>query len=195
MVSLQYTYIIVSSVLLGIFLFSLFFTVLRLHVKGAQQHLKPDCNSTWQNTWLYIKYWTVTFQQKWHFTLGKQKKPTNTVAYKPICNVPPSISSQNLVLKGLRRPTGCYASFFYCWVANYSNFGEKKEKKNKEAENSLVSLPPSHCRNFMPLISSFFNNQGLFYCCQLNGCLYVLHPVPTYCSLSLAVFCIHPFQI
>lgn len=194
MVSLQYTHIIVSSVrIIRDFHFFPIFIVLRLHVKGAQQHLKPDCNSMWQNTWLYIKYWTITFQQKWHFTLGKQKNPTkhkNCSMQTNLWCVAFYFFSKPFTQGA--SPTNWVPSFFYCWVANYSN-GRKKRKEKQRV--SLVSLPPSHCRNLMPLISSFFNNQGLFQCCQLNGCLYVLHPVPTYCSLSLAVFCIHPFQI
>lgn len=133
------------------------FIVLRLHVKGAQQHLKPDCNSMWQNTWLYIKYWTVTIQQKWHFTLGKKnkKKTTNTVAYKPICDVSPSISSQNLVLKGLCWPTGCHASFFYCWVANYSN-GRKKRKEKQRGGKQPCFFAPIALQEFYAFDFFFF---------------------------------------
>lgn len=49
------------------------------------------------------------------------------------------------------------------WLTTLTTLGKKEgEKKNKEEEDRLVSLPPSLCRNFLPLISSFFNNQGLF---------------------------------
>lgn len=99
--------------------------------------------------------------------------------------------SKPLCSKGLADLLGNAASFFHCWVANCANSIKNKvgEEKNKEAEKSPVSLPPSLCGNFMPLISSFFNNQRLLHSCQLNGCLYVLHPIPTHCSLSPAVFC------
>lgn len=142
--------------------------------------------------WLDTKHqYSILRKKKKHF----KKTHVHRAAYKVIYAALFLISSQSPVLKGPRQPAGFQVSFFYCWVANYANSILKKniitvrEEKNKEEENSLVSLPPSLCRNFMPLISSFFNNQGLFHYCQLNGRLYVLHPIPTHQSLSLAVFC------
>lgn len=63
-------------------------------------------------------------------------------------------------------------------------------EKNNEEEDKLVSLPPSLCRNFLPLIFSFFSiTKDSFHCCQLNESLCILHPIPTHhsvFSLSLA---------
>lgn len=80
-------------------------------------------------------------------------------------------------------------------------------EKNNEEEDKLVSLPPSLCRNFLPLISSFFSiTKDSFHCCQLNESLCILHPIPTHYSafsLSLAgdvssssffSLCILPFK-
>lgn len=79
----------------------------------------------------------------------------------------------------------------------YKKKNKVGEEKNKEMENSLVSLPPSLCRNFMPLISSFFNNQGLFHYCLLNDRLYLsfvqFQPTALFLWLSFA-FCAVSFS-
>lgn len=57
------------------------------------------------------KIYNVLFPSKVTFFTLKNKnkkipKHFHNVAYKPICAVSPSISFQNLVLKGLRQATG-----------------------------------------------------------------------------------------
>lgn len=124
------------------------------------------------------------FLQKQHSTLSKI---LHTAAHQPICAVSPPISSKILVLKGLANPL---ATVHLCsiaeWLTTLTVKRRGKKGKNKEEEDRLVSLPPSLCRNFMPLISSFSITEGSFHCCQLDGSLYVLHPTPTHRSLSLS---------
>lgn len=120
--------------------------------------------------------------------LLKQPSTLSTILhiaeYKIICAVSPPIPSQIFVLKGL---ANLLATMLLSSIAEWLTI-VRRRKKNKEEEDRLVSLPPSLCKNFLPLISSFFSiTKGSFHCCQLNESLCVLHPFPTHYSLSLTV--------
>lgn len=138
--------------------------------------------------------------------LLKQPSTLSTILhiaeYKIICAVSPPIPSQIFVLKGL---ANLLATMLLSSIAEWLTI-VRRRKKNKEEEDRLVSLPPSLCKNFLPLISSFFSiTKGSFHCCQLNESLCVLHPFPTHYSLSLTVslaaavsssssLCVSPFK-
>lgn len=125
----------------------------------------------------YVPAKVTFYTQK---TNKQTNKNTNTVAYKPICDV--------LVLKGFADLLDAmHLSSIAEWLTTLTV--EKKEKKNKEAEKSLVSLPPLHCRNFMPLISSFFNNKGFFTVASSMGAymsFIQFQPTALFLSLSFA---------
>ena len=92
------------------------------------------------------------------------------------------------MLKGPSQCTGYAASLLYHWMANYSIGGKKKEKKRgkTKTERTGLFLCPHHSAGILCLGFLLFSiTKGSFQCCQLNWSVCVLHPIPTYHSLSL----------
>lgn len=90
--------------------------------------------------------------------------------------------------QGPRQPAGYHAFLLYCWVANYSNSGGKKEERKTKKRKTCLFLCPHRSAGILCLWFLLFSvTKGSFHCCQLNGSLYVLHPIPTHHSLSLSL--------
>lgn len=63
----------------------------------------------------------------------------------------------------------------------------KKREKQRRGRHACFSAPIA-LQEFYAFDFFFFSiTKGSFHCCQLNGSLYVLHPIPTHHSLSLSL--------